>query len=136
MNVKEIMSSKVATCDASDSLQKVALLMEQNDCGAVPVVDGTGLCGIITDRDIVLRAVAKGKNALDLDAKSCMTSNVASVSEDCSLRECTNLIEKQQIRRVVVTNGDGEICGIVAQADVALNAPEKETGDVVKKVSK
>jgi CBS domain-containing protein len=135
MNVSDIMTKTVATCQPNDNLQKVALLMKQNDCGAVPIVKGNQVTGIITDRDIVIRAVAEGKNPLDLEAESCMTKDIRTVAENASLKECMDVMEKEQIRRVVVTGEDGQVCGIVAQADIALNAPRKETGDTVKRVS-
>lgn len=134
--VSDIMTKNVAMCQPGDTLQKVALMMKENNCGAVPIINGKNVAGIITDRDIVLRAVAQGKNPLDLSAESCMTENVSTVKDSDTLDDCMNLMEKEQIRRVVVTNGSGDVCGIVAQADIALNAPENQTGDTVKKVSR
>lgn len=136
MKVKDIMSSNVATCSASTTVSEVAKLMRDNDCGAIPVVEGGKIQGIITDRDIVVRGVAEGKNVMDLDARSCMSPNVSSIKEDASLSEVTDLMEKNQIRRIVVTDGNDKITGIVAQADVALHASRKETGDAVQKISK
>ena len=135
MKVREIMSSNVATCAPSAKLSEVAKLMKKHDCGAVPVVSNGKLEGIITDRDIVVRGLAEGKNIADMDAASLMSKSVHSVDQDASVDECMKLMESKQIRRIVVCDGN-KIAGIVAQADVALNAPEKETGDVVKKVSK
>lgn len=134
--VSDIMTKNVATCQPGDTLQKVALTMKENDCGAVPIVNGKNVAGIITDRDIVMRAVAEGKNPLDLSAESCMTEDISTIDENESLANCMNLMEKQQIRRVVVTDNSGNVCGIVAQADIALNVPENQTGDTVKKVSR
>lgn len=136
MKVKDIMTSNVATCSPDASLSEIARLMRDKDCGAIPVVDAGKLQGIITDRDIVIRCIAEGKNLMDQSARSCMTTHVASIKESASLSDVTTLMEKEQIRRVVVTDGNDHITGIVAQADVALNAPRKETGDVVQKVSK
>lgn len=136
MNISEIMTKNVATCQPGDNLQKVALTMKENDCGAVPIVKGNHVAGIVTDRDIVLRAVAQGKNPLDLDAQSCMSKDIRTVKENASLDDCMNLMEQEQIRRVVVTDDSGNVTGIVAQADIALNASEKQTGDTVKKVSR
>ena len=135
MKVKEIMSASVATCEPSASLADVAKLMKKHDCGAVPVVADGKVKGIITDRDIVVRGLAEGKNLLDLDAESCMTPKVHTINQDAELDECMKLMESEQVRRVMVCDGK-KMAGIVAQADVALNAPPKETGDVVKKVSK
>ncbi len=136
MKVSEIMSSNVATCSPNDSLRDVAKTMRDKDCGAIPVMEAGKIAGIITDRDIVMRGVAEGKNVMDLDARSCMSTDVKSVSKDSNVDELCTLMEKEQIRRVLVTDKSDNVVGIVAQADVALNAPRKETGDVVKKVSK
>lgn len=136
MKVSEVMTANVSTCRPNESLREAARMMREHDCGAIPVVENGQLRGIITDRDIVVRGVAEGKNVMDMDVASCMTDHVTSISKDSSLDDCCDLMEKEQIRRVVVTDKNDEIVGIVAQADVALNASRKETGDVVMKVSK
>lgn len=136
MKVREIMSGRVATCDSHAKIAEVAKLMRDNDCGAIPIVDNGQLRGIITDRDIVVRGIAEGKNVMDMDASTCMSNKVASISADSNVEECTNLMERNQVRRIVVTDKDNKVMGIVAQADVALHAPARETGDTVKKVSK
>ena len=134
--VSEVMTKNPACCTPDTSLQEVAKLMVDNDCGCIPVVQGNEPVGTITDRDIATRTVAEGKNPLDLTASDAMSSNVVSVAEDCSLDECCKVMEDHQIRRVVVVDGSGACCGIIAQADIAANAPPKDTAEVVQEVSK
>ena len=139
MNVKEVMTANPACCTPDTGLQEVAQMMVDNDCGCIPVVDGKETkmpLGMITDRDIACRVVAKGQNPLDLTAQDAMTTTVVSVTPETSLEECCNLMEESQIRRVLVVDQDGSCCGIVAQADVATNAGQAVTAEVVQEVSK
>src|SRR5215218_8295999 len=139
MNVAQIMTKDPACCTPDTSLQEVAQMMVDCDCGCVPVVDDNDSkmpVGMITDRDITVRVVAKGQNPLDLTAQDAMTTTVASVTPDTSLEECTNMMEESQIRRIAVVDGNGAICGIVAQADIANNAGGNTTAEVVQEVSK
>lgn len=139
MNVEQIMTKNPACCTADASLQEVAQMMVDHDCGCIPVVDDDKSkvpVGMITDRDITCRIVAKGKNPLDLTAGDAMTSTVISVTPETSIEECCNLMESSQIRRVTVVDDSGACCGIVAQADIAINASDKKTAELVEEVSK
>ena len=137
MQVREIMTSNPVCCTESTMLIDVARAMVDNDCGEIPVVkanDGE-LMGVVTDRDIVCRLVAMGRNPLEMRAASCMSSPVVSVRETTPLEECARVMEQNQIRRVPVVNGGGRCCGIVAQADIAKHAPRRMTAELVKDVS-
>ena len=134
---KNVMTANPRCCSADTTLNEVAKLMVECDCGEIPVVDGAKkLVGVVTDRDIVCRAVAKGLNAATARASEVMTSPVISVVEDCSLDDVLATMEEHQIRRVPVLDAGGCVCGIISQADVALNAQESETGELVKEVSR
>jgi CBS domain-containing protein len=137
MKVKEIMTAKPAVCGPDTPLQEVARTMVGRDCGSVPVVgaaDGR-VAGIITDRDIVVRGVAEGRNPLTLTASACMTSPVVTIDENASLDDCTDLMESKKIRRLPVLSSSGALVGIVAQADVARCASRKDAGELVRDVS-
>ena len=139
MNVKEIMSNDPACCTRETPLQDVAILMVENDCGEIPVVDNTQSMrpvGVVTDRDIVCRTVALGKNPLDLKARDCMSSPAVTVRPETSVDECCSLMEENQLRRIVVVDAQGCCCGIVSQADIARNADKSDAGEVVKEVSR
>ncbi len=138
MLVKEIMSTNPACCKAETSLQEVAKMMVTNDCGCIPVVENNAhnkLIGVITDRDITCRTVAEGKNPLELTAADVMTKKVFTVTPKTSVEDCLNLMETKQIRRVAVIDDAGNCCGIVAQADIAINIGNHKTAELVQKVS-
>ena len=138
MNVKDVMSPDPTCCTTETGLQEVAQMMIDNDCGCIPVVENEqtrSLIGMVTDRDIVTRTVAKGKNPIDLTAGDAMTKNVVTTTPDATLEDCCNLMEKEQIRRVAVVDGSGACCGIIAQADIANKADDRKTAEVVQKVS-
>ena len=133
------MTENPVCCVAEASLEEVARMMVENDCGAIPVVEDQQKwrpIGVITDRDITCRAVAEGKNPLELDAADCMTPDPVTIAEDADLEECIALMEKHKLRRILVVDAVGSCTGIVAQADIALSAPEEETGEVVEEVSR
>jgi CBS domain-containing protein len=137
MHVREIMTADPTCCGPETNLQEVAKRMAEEDCGCLPVVDkDMKPVGTITDRDITCRAVAEGKNPLDLTAADCMSSPVISVSKDSDIDECCRLMENNQLRRLLVIDESGSCCGIVAQADIARKAPQEMSGDLVKEVSK
>lgn len=137
MRVKEIMTSAPACCDENTPLSEVAKTMVGRDCGSVPVVraDGRTLAGMITDRDMVVRGIAEGRNPLTLSARDAMTSPAISIREDASLDDCTDLMETNKVRRVPVVDASGAVIGIVAQADIARCASRTEAGELVRDVS-
>jgi CBS domain-containing protein len=138
MQVKEIMTADPACCTPDSTLQRVAEMMVENDCGEIPVVENIANMvpvGVITDRDITCRTVAKGLNPLVMTAGDCMTTPCVTVTPDMSLDECCRRMEENQIRRVPVVDAGGACCGIVALADVARHAGKRDTAEVVKEVS-
>jgi CBS domain-containing protein len=138
MKVKEIMSKDPACCTRETSLQDVAVLMVEHDCGEIPVVDSMQSkrpVGVITDRDITVRSVALGKNPLELRARDCMSSPAVTVSPESGVDECCRLMEENQLRRIPVVDQSGCCCGIVSQADIARHASEDDAGEVVKEIS-
>ena len=138
MQVKEIMTANPACCTPDTPLREVAQAMVDNDCGEIPIVRSRSdktLVGVVTDRDIVCRLVAKGRNPLEAKASDCMSSPVVAVRESTQLEECTRIMEDSQIRRVPVVNGGGMCCGIVSQADIAKHGSRRVVADLVKDVS-
>lgn len=124
-------------CTAEQLLHEVAQLMVECDCGEIPVVDGDQkLIGVVTDRDIVCRVVARGMNPTAVSVKDIMTQPAISVGVDASLDAVMGKMEQHQIRRVPVVDERGSCCGIIAQADVALKAEEQDTGELVRAVSR
>jgi CBS domain-containing protein len=136
MRVSDIMSKDVAFCYPETGLQEVARMMVDRDCGEIPVVSKSRApVGVITDRDITCRTVAKGKDALKMSAADCMTSPSVTVTPEATLEDCCQVMEDHKVRRVPVVDESGACCGMVSQADIARHAPKAETAEVVKKVS-
>lgn len=134
---KEIMTPAPQCCSGETTLNDVANLMVEADCGEIPITDGSNrLIGVITDRDIVCRVVAKGKNPSAVTAAECMSEPVIVVNEDTRLEDVLAVMEENQIRRVPVVDSTGCCCGIISQADVAECATEDQTGEMVREVSK
>lgn len=137
MQANDIMTAGPAVVRTDASLQHVARLMVDYDCGAIPIVteDGNRPVGIVTDRDITTRAVAEGRNPLEMQADEVMTRNVVTVDRHAPVEDCAALMEKEQVRRVVVVDNNGTCLGIIAQADIARETSEAQTGEVVEDVS-
>jgi len=138
MKVKDIMSFQPHCCTPESSLRDAAQMMCDWDCGAIPVVeegDRKKPVGIITDRDIACRAVAKGKDVTSTTVGDCMTSHLTTVDQESSIEDCLNAMERAKIRRMLVVNGRGELCGIVSQADIALRMAEEQAAELVREVS-
>ncbi len=138
MYVNEIMTASPACCTKSTKLSDVARMMVENDCGAIPVVDDMDRrnpVGMVTDRDIVCRVVAQGKDPARAMAGECMSTELVCVPENTDVDEAARQMMEHQVRRVLVTDKDRHLCGIVAQADVAKNAGKEKAGQVVQGVS-
>ena len=136
MQVREIMSMDPKCCSPTTSLIEVAKLMVEEDCGEIPVCDEGGKpVGVLTDRDIVCRLIAKGKEPTTLSARDAMSSPVVTVTADTTLEDCARLMEQYQVRRLPVVDEQGRCVGMVAQADLATKAPRDTTMEVVSKVS-
>ncbi|MCP3104348.1 CBS domain-containing protein [Myxococcus sp. K15C18031901] len=136
MKVQEVMTSNPVTCMPDTGIEQAARWMVECDCGALPVVDESNRpVGIITDRDITCRIVAKGKDPYMLDVRDAMSTNVATVYGDASLEECMELMEENQVRRMVVLDDDEALCGMVTQADLVKHLHAEETAELMREVS-
>jgi len=138
MNARDLMTSNPACCTIDTPLQEVAHMMVECDCGEIPVVerlDRKTPVGVVTDRDIVCRAVAEGRNPLDLTAGDVMTTPALTTKEGDHIDDVKGLMETRQIRRVPVVNRDGVLSGIVSLADLARRDSRRDTGEVVRQVS-
>lgn len=138
MKVKDIMTKDPACCAQDASLREAAALMVEHDCGCIPVVENEGsrkLVGVVTDRDIVCRTVAKGENPLNKKAKDAMSTPVESVAPDADLEECCRLMEHDQVRRLTVVDQQQRCVGIITQAQIA-KADSRMAGELVRDVSR
>jgi CBS domain-containing protein len=131
------MTNRLAYCTPQANLEEVAEMMLQNDCGAIPVIDpaSSRALGVVTDRDIVCRAVAAHHNPASVTAQQVMSEPVAAVSPASSLEECLSKMEAAQMRRMLVVDESGKLCGLVSQADIVRAMPEHEIAVLLKDVS-
>lgn len=139
MQMRDVMTKDPVCCTPDTTIAAAARMMLERDCGAIPVVaDLTSRrpVGIVTDRDIVTRVVAHGIDPLGLPVRECMTAPAVTILDDAGLDDCVELLQLGQLRRVIVVDGAGACIGIIAQADIARCASKRETGDLVREVSK
>lgn len=136
MRCREIMTSTVKTATSETRLKDVAAMMRDGDMGSVPVVDGDGkLVGIVTDRDIVVRSVAEGKEPAS-PVSEAMTAEIFSVSPDDFVFEAIRIMGDKQVRRVPVVTESGKLAGIIAMADIALEMEdEREIAETLEEIS-
>jgi CBS domain-containing protein len=138
MTVNEVMSVSPACCTQDTRLEDVARMMLEHDCGAIPVMkddQSRMVVGIVTDRDIVCRVLAHGKNPLQCFARDCMSQPAITIRADATVDACVDLLERHMIRRVPVVDDSGRCIGMVAQADIARAASKGRTAELVKEVS-
>jgi CBS domain-containing protein len=133
--VADVMTQRPRAVAPQTPLTEVAQMMESDDVGAVPVVEGDRLVGIVTDRDIVVRAIAKGKDPTGMPASDISSRELVTVHPDDDLSDALELMAQHQVRRLAVT-ADDRLVGVVSQADVARQGKDKETGQVVEGISR
>jgi CBS domain-containing protein len=129
------MTSNVTTATREMTLREVAMLMRDEDVGSLPVTENGKLVGIVTDRDIVVRALAEGKD-IETNVGDVMTGEIFSVKAGDFVFEAIRLMGDRQVRRVPVVNENGELAGIIAMADVALETEdEREIAETLEEIS-
>ena len=134
MRISEIMSRDVRTARPQDTIQDVAQAMREVDTGAVPVCDGERLMGIVTDRDIVVRAVSEGRS-FATPVTEVMSSNIEACYEDDDIRAAADKMAELQIRRLPVLDRDQRLVGIVSLGDIAQQGKDKTTGQALEEIS-
>jgi CBS domain-containing protein len=136
MKVRDVMTSDVVTARADTTLEEIATMMKSGDTGAIPVVEEDELLGLITDRDIVVRCVAEGRDPSDVTAEDVLSENLEVVDPDADVEEALDLMGRHQIRRLPVVE-NGELVGMVSLGDLAVKqGDKKDTGEALKDVSK
>lgn len=134
MNIRDVMTPNPRTVSPSDTIQNAAQIMRDEDTGAVPVVENGRPIGMVTDRDIVVRAVADG-GQLSRPVREIVTTGVIAVTPEMSTREAAELMSEHQIRRLPVVEGE-RLVGIVSLGDLAVkDAHDRRSGDTLEKVS-
>lgn len=135
MQVRDVMTSSVDWVTPETSIVEIAKLMKKDDVGSIPICNDNNLIGMITDRDIVLKAIAAGRSTDNILAKDIMSTDIISVSADQDVHEAANLMSKYQVRRLPVLE-KGNLVGIVAIGDLAVEKIHiNEAGDALSDIS-
>jgi len=136
MKIRELMTQQVETCSMNDTLQRAASIMSDLDVGIVPIVrDDKYLEGVVTDRDIVIRAVAKGLDMNRTKVSECMSENVVVCSPETTVDEASRMMADNQVRRLPVVE-ESKLVGIIAIGDLATgNTSEDEAGFALSEIS-
>ena len=136
MQIKDVMTKNVELVSPDTSVKAAAQQMRQHDIGALPVGKGEKMIGMLTDRDIVLRVVAEGKNPTDAKVGETMSPGVRYCFEDQFLDDVARNMASQQIRRLPVVSRDKRLVGIVSIADLATNGDHAGVGEALESISK
>jgi CBS domain-containing protein len=134
--VREVMTSKLCSIDVDKPVAYAAKMMRDEDVGMAPIVEGDRLVGVLTDRDIAVRVVAEGRDPEQVKVTEVASSDLVTLDPQQNLDEALRLMARHQVRRLPVVEEDGRLVGVVAQADVAQQADEQRTGEVVEQISR
>jgi CBS domain-containing protein len=134
MQVREIMTTRIVSVEPTSTVKDAALLMNRNNIGAVPVVDGTSVRGMLTDRDIVLRCVAENRDANVLKVSDICSQGAVSVKPEQNLSDAMNLMSTEQVRRLPVVD-NGRLIGMLSVADVAREKSGMELAEAIADIS-
>ena len=135
MFVKDVMTPDPICCDPLDTLDEVAKRMREHDCGAIPVCERKKLVGMVTDRDITIRAVATGRTPASIPVREVMTRKLLSLHPDDDVELAVETMKANLVRRLPVVNDRGEIVGIVAPSDLAPTLASHNVADFLLAVS-
>ena len=136
MQVREIMTRDVEIVDSNAVLKEAAGKMKNLDVGLMPVCDGEKLTGILTDRDITIRATAEGRNPSRTKVSQIMSTDVAYCFEDQEVEEAVSLMEAKQIRRLPILSRDKRLVGVVSLGDIAVHTGDRNlAGETLHEVS-
>ena len=133
-SIREAMTPSPTTVETGTTAAEAARTMKSEDVGSLPVVEGERLVGVITDRDLTIRILAEGKG-IDTTVGEIASKDVVTVDPQQTLEEAARVMAEHQIRRLPVTEEDGKLVGILAQADVAQSGHDSLTGEVVQRIS-
>jgi len=134
--IRDVMTSDPCTIDAEKSVAYAAKMMREEDVGLAPIVEGDKLIGMLTDRDITIRVVAEGRNPDQVKVREVASTQVVTIDPQQDLSEALRIMAKHQVRRLPVVEEDGKLVGVVAQADIAREGDDKQTGELVEEISK
>lgn len=136
MDLREIMTRHVEVVNANASLQEAAAKMKSLDVGLIPICDGDRLQGILTDRDITIRATAEGRDPARTLVTDVMSTDIAYCLETQPVEEAVSLMEARQIRRLPILDQNKRLVGIVSLADIAVHFGDRDlSGETLEEIS-
>lgn len=133
--VREVMTNNPRCVTPETPVSEAAELMASEDVGSLPILEGDKVTGVVTDRDIVIRAVAKRKDPQGMPVREVASRNLVTVRPDEDLSEALKLMASNQVRRLPVVDEEDRLVGVVAQADVAREGKEKDVGQMLEGIS-
>jgi CBS domain-containing protein len=134
-SVRDAMTNNPQGVESSTPVVEAAKLLKQLNVGSLPALDNGRLVGMVTDRDIVVRVVAEGKDVGSTTVGEIASTDVVTVDPQQNLDEALRLMAQHQIRRLPVVEEDGRLVGILAQADIAQEGEDSKTGQLVERIS-
>jgi CBS domain-containing protein len=134
-SIRDVMTSNPCTIDAEKSVAYAAKMLRDEDVGLAPIVEGGKLIGMLTDRDIAIRVVAEEKDPGQVKVRDVASKQVVTIDPQQDLDEALRIMAKHQVRRLPVVEEDGQLVGVVAQADIAREGDERKTGKLVEEIS-
>lgn len=135
MNVKEIMHKGVEWVSQDTPVAAVVKKMQQHDIGAVPIGENDRLIGMVTDRDITMRAVAKANDCSSVTARDVMTKGIISCRDTDTVADAIAIMERMQVRRLPVLDASERMVGMLSLGDIAHAASQQHCAEVIKAVS-
>jgi len=134
-NIRDVMTSNPCTIDAEKSVAYAAKMMQDEDVGLAPIVEGDKLIGMLTDRDIATRVAAEGRNPDHVKVRDVASTQLITIDPRQDLDEALRMMAQHQVPRLPVVEEGGRLVGVVAQADIAQEGDDRQTGQLVEKIS-
>ncbi len=134
-HIRDVMTTNPATVEHDAKIVDAARVMQRADAGVVPVTENGRLTGMVTDRDIAIRVVAEGKDPESTQVDEVASTDLVTIDPQQDLAEALRLMAQHKVRRLPVVEEDGRLVGVVAQADIARQGDDMQTGQVVQEIS-
>src|SRR5438067_7226624 len=125
MKVSQLMTKNVSVADLETTLEEIATMMRDEDAGAIPVLDDDKLIGIITDRDIVLRCIAEGRDPVGTTSEDILSADLTTIRPNDDVDMASHMMAQRQVRRLPVVDESGKLLGMLSLGDIAV----KEDGE-------
>jgi CBS domain-containing protein len=133
--VREVMTDRPRCVTPETPISEAARLMKSDDVGSLPILEGERLTGIVTDRDIVLQAIAEEKDPRGMPVREVASRDLVTIGPEEDLSEALKLMASHQVRRIPVVDEDSRLVGILAQADIAREVKDKDSGQMLEGIS-